>query len=532
MDPTEAELESFRRKWREEVSARARGSGSSSPSAGKAYESHHDNRPKRAPPAGPSAPLARASKIGESDEIEPRTYHDLPNKEESLRLDSDRTHIEESNREPRSALEHYEKAVERETQGSLGDSVSLYRKAFKLDSSVHEKYKNKHFPPSSYAPKKPTNPNPPNTPTTVPSTVHHSLHGLPLPLTELINDFAQLSIPRAEPPTDASPPPPCPIANIPGEVLTEIFFQIALHDLASFGRLAQVCRRFAYLVVTEERIWRRIATGSEIGFGAMHYRYNCDLHGRPLSYFLNKDDDSWRLKSLLDADESDMRPSPLLQPSPQYTSTLLQNKYAGSWRQMFRSRPRIRFNGCYISTVNYSRPGAASTTQLTWNSPVLIVTYYRYLRFYRDGTVISLQTPAEPQDVVHHLIEENVGTNSQAFPGLSAMKGALHGRWRITGPVDQLTAQSSPETSDDEEDLAETVAPDEQEGDLYVETESVVSKYMMKMQFGIGNAGRGTRNNKLQWKGFWSYNRYSGDWGELVSKHDRAFTWSRVKSWT
>jgi F-box protein 9 len=36
------------------------------------------------------------------------------------------------NREPRSALEHYEKAVERESQGSLGDSLNLYRKAFKV----------------------------------------------------------------------------------------------------------------------------------------------------------------------------------------------------------------------------------------------------------------------------------------------------------------------------------------------------------------------------------------------------------------
>lgn len=35
-------------------------------------------------------------------------------------------------REPESALEHYEKAVERETQGQLGDSLDLYRKAFKV----------------------------------------------------------------------------------------------------------------------------------------------------------------------------------------------------------------------------------------------------------------------------------------------------------------------------------------------------------------------------------------------------------------
>ena len=264
----------------------------------------------------------------------------------------------------------------------------------------------------------------------------------------------------------------------------------------------------------------------------MHYRFACDLYGRPLSYHLNKADDSWKLKSLLDVDESDMRPSPLLQPSALYNAILLQNKYAGSWRQMFRSRPRIRFNGCYISTVNYTRPGAASTTQLTWNSPVLIVTYYRYLRFYRDGTVVSLLTTTEPADVIHHLTKENVGAHSQAFPGLAAMRDALRGRWRISGPVDPPMHCSSPDDSEDEDDSGPTVAPDESEGDLHVETEGVVPKYMWKMQFGIGSAGRSTRSNRLQWKGFWSYNRLTDDWGEFGLKNDRAFYWSRVRSWT
>ena len=351
-------------------------------------------------------------------------------------------------------------------------------------------------------------------------------------MNDLVNEFAQLSIPPADSPTDASPTPPCPIASVPGEVLSEIFLHTALVDLASFARLAQVCKRFAYLVVTEERIWKRIASGPEIGFGYMHFRFACDLYGRPLTYHLNRDDDSWRLKSLLDVGEADTQPSPLLQPSLPYTLSLLQDNYGNSWRQLFRSRPRIRFNGCYISTVNYTRPGAASTTQLTWNSPVLIVTYYRYLRFYRDGAVISLLTTAEPGDVVHHLAKENLGTHSQAIPGLSAMKDALRGRWRISGPVDPPKTRVSLGESDDEEELGPVVPPDEPEGDLHIETEGVVPKYMWKMQFGIGNAGRGARNNKLQWKGFWSYNKLTDDWGEFGLKNDRAFYWSRVKSWS
>ena len=37
-------------------------------------------------------------------------------------------------KEPRSALEHFEKAVEKEAEGSLGDSLDLYRKAYRVGS--------------------------------------------------------------------------------------------------------------------------------------------------------------------------------------------------------------------------------------------------------------------------------------------------------------------------------------------------------------------------------------------------------------
>ena len=36
-----------------------------------------------------------------------------------------------------SAVEHYEQAVEKETQGSLGDSLRLYRAAFKVRALLH-----------------------------------------------------------------------------------------------------------------------------------------------------------------------------------------------------------------------------------------------------------------------------------------------------------------------------------------------------------------------------------------------------------
>lgn len=264
--------------------------------------------------------------------------------------------------------------------------------------------------------------------------------------------------------------------------------------------------------MTEEQIWKRLALGKEYGFAGMHYEYACDLNGKPIvqtaELDLELDDDD-----VDDVSDEEHEATPAV-PPPDVTAYLLKKQYATSWRQMVRSRPRIRFNGCYISTVNYTRPGAASATQATWYTPVHIVTYFRYLRFFRDGTAISLLTTSEPIDVVHHLTKDNAHKDhhhSSALPS-NVMKDALCGRWRLSGPGDGVIG-------------------DEAEGDVHVETEGVVPKYMWKMDFRLGSAGKGTRNNKLTWKTFKSYNRLTDDWGEFGLKNDRAYYWSRVKSY-
>lgn len=154
-----------------------------------------------------------------------------------------------------------------------------------MDDRVDLQYKNKHFPASSFASKnasKPTNTNPPNAPVTVPNTAHHSLSGPPLPMRDLIAGFSSLSIEPAPPEIEDTPAPPCPISLIPDELLTHILMEVAIADVASFVRLASVCKRLAYLVLTEETIWKRICIGQEVGFAAMHYSWNRDLSGGPL----------------------------------------------------------------------------------------------------------------------------------------------------------------------------------------------------------------------------------------------------------
>lgn len=377
---------------------------------------------------------------------------------------------------------------------------------------------------------KAANINPSNAAVTVPGTAHHSLAGssavqpaLPPTLRELVEDFAGLRIEPPPPPTDASPPERCRISELPEEILSQILLDVAIKDIAAFARLSQVCKRLAYLVLTEEAIWKRVALGSEVGFGAMLYDFNCEIDGSPRQ----AEDDMDALELYLEGSSLPMPPlpeEPGTQRSPAsmaLTESLLLSTYSSSYRTMFRLRPRIRFNGVYISTVNYTRPGATSTNTLTWGVPVHVVTYFRYLRFFRDGSCISLLTTSEPAEVVHHLTKDNMHGHHRADSLLpsAVMKDALRGRWRLSGPLS--------------EHLDPVTAEPEKEGEVHIETEGVVPKYTYRLLLGLGHAGKlGGRNNKLMWKGFWSYNRLTDDWGEFGLKNDRAFYWSRVRSFS
>ena len=503
MGDTAEELEAFRQKWKQEVTARSKAGSSISakgPSQSSSSKPHAAGNPYRRAPS-PPAPDYAARTNGTDDDAEDHGFHDVEDKDGARRPRGTEGSHQNPRREPGSALEHYERAVEREGDGNLGDSLSHYRQAYRLDAGVDRLYKNKHYPASTST-SKPVDPNPSNAPVTVPNTAHHSLQGPSFSVSELLASFRSLSIPGKEPPTDRSPPPSCPISNIPSEILVNVLSHTAISDPASFVRLAQVCKSFAYLIATEDGIWRRLCLGSEYGFRAMYYNWNLTIAGQPIPMTVADLNDP--LQSTSD------RPFKQLQLSPVYPS----------YRDMFHRRPRLRFHGCYISTVNYIRPGAATASQATWNSPVLIVTYYRYLRFFRDGTCVSLLTTTEPPDVVPHLNKENTHTRHAGGLPSAVMNHALRGRWKLSG------------------DPYAEVDPD-QEGMLHIETEGADAdrpqpKYIYKMMLQLKSAAKAataTRNTKLGWLGFWSYNKLTDDWAEFELKNDRAFFWSRVKSY-
>lgn len=351
----------------------------------------------------------------------------------------------------------------------------------------------------------------------MPNTAHHSPDGPPQTIKQLIESFSDLSIEPSPPEIEGTPAPPCPIADVPDEIILQIFKEVAIRDVADLARITQVCKRMAYLVATGEQIWKRICLGSEFGFEAMHYQWQTEVTGELLEV------EPQLLLPSEDSGEESVPSMPLSDDT--ITHSLLQSTYSSSWKQMFRLRPRIRFNGCYISTVNYIRPGQASPSAVAWNSPVHIVTYYRYLRFYRDGTLISLLTTTEPSDVVHHLTKELLEyhrRNQSSHLPSSVMSDARRGRWR-------LSSINDPPSLDVDAEPSSKVGGSE--GTLYVETEGVHEKYFYRMELKMTSAGKTVKNNKLAWNGFWNYNRLTDDWGEFTLRNDKAFFWSRVKSY-
>ncbi|KAI9887860.1 MAG: hypothetical protein M1823_000382 [Watsoniomyces obsoletus] len=422
-----SELEVFRQQWREEVSNRIKSTARGAEKTTGPTKSNHAYIPPKPSASRRLSRDQRGSFDGTSSTgLHSTGPHSLPVNVQDV--------AHKAPREPTSALEHYEKGVEKEAQGNMGDSLKHYLQAYKvgiitdlakvqywtltiltnqLDSAVEKTYKKKHFP-GPQAPPKPNNttviepalPPPKSSSKNVPTQSQVSSPSI----SDLIDSFAALSIPAAPVPSlsdsdDTNTTPetlPCPFSTLPSEVLLEILHHAAQTDMSTLSRLSQVCKRLAYLIATEDSIWKHLVCGSQVGFGGMHYTWACNMVGKPLLL------PPWALESLV---------------PPTYLPVPLTPSYP-TFRHTLHHRPRIRFNGCYISTVNYARPGAASTSQISWNSPVHIVTYYRYLRFFRDGTLISLVSTHEPSEIVPRFTKENTpfSTGTGAGVGVSRSK--------------------------------------------------------------------------------------------------------------
>ena len=124
MEESNPELDTFRQQWRAEVSARAQADGNKATKPSKT-----SRRPPPVTSLTSSTPLKSVKE--DEDHGEPQA---LPNLDGPRSPEEHAGTTSKTSKEPQSALDHYEKAVERESQGILGDSLDLYRKAFRVSS--------------------------------------------------------------------------------------------------------------------------------------------------------------------------------------------------------------------------------------------------------------------------------------------------------------------------------------------------------------------------------------------------------------
>ncbi|ORX53225.1 hypothetical protein DM01DRAFT_325122 [Hesseltinella vesiculosa] len=138
---------------------------------------------------------------------------------------------------------------------------------------------------------------------------------------------------------------PVHINRLPSEMLVAVLCELSLQSLGTIAQFALVCKPF-YLLTRSPTLWRH---ASEFLFK--------QPQALPLAPF-------------------DQLP-----------------RYSHNWMTMMKCRPRLRFDGVYISVCKYVRPGESETP---WTRPVHLVTHYRYIRFYPDGTMVHLLTNEEP----------------------------------------------------------------------------------------------------------------------------------------
>lgn len=125
MEDSNPDLETFRQQWRAEVTARTKSDDNK-----KSNATLPAKQPRRQAFKGvPSSKAANLRDHGEHIEPQPLSSQGDVSKSGAQHGESSQG---TAKREPKSALEHYERAVEREDEGKLGDSLDLYRKALRV----------------------------------------------------------------------------------------------------------------------------------------------------------------------------------------------------------------------------------------------------------------------------------------------------------------------------------------------------------------------------------------------------------------
>ncbi len=239
------------------------------------------------------------------------------------------------------------------------------------------------------------------------------------------------------------------------------------NDCRAFISFALTCKKLAYVGFKRNDIWKLLCL---IQYPQMAY-HNPNL----IDMFY----------------DSDFTSSSDNAPAIHENQHLMIKNYENSWKNMYFERPFIKFRGIYISVCNYMSTGIKDYDSSSWTNPVHMVTYYRYFRFYPDGTCIRLLTIDEPSLVVPNF---NIETKS-------GIRDVYLGKWKMT-----------------------------LNGRIMVESEGPVDKYRFYLLFQIRTAGK-ARHHKLNWISSYSVDKISQDKTYFSLKNDKSFSFVRVANY-
>ena len=105
---------------------------------------------------------------------------------------------------------------------------------------------------------------------------------------------------------------------------------------------------------------------------------------------------------------------------------LLYKFHRGSWKDMYLDRCHLHFNGIYVSRNTYLKQGA---TEWKVRNPVHLVAYYRYVRFFPDGTYLYRTSP-ETVAKVARTMDKRPGPHAERKHNLT---GVQCGRYKLDG---------------------------------------------------------------------------------------------------
>ncbi|KAH8552965.1 hypothetical protein BGW37DRAFT_518933 [Umbelopsis sp. PMI_123] len=432
MQPSTDELEEFRRQWKAEVEIK------------KHVEHLHVEIPTNKGNFSKNEDSAEATRSGSTTGLVQRVTEP----------ETTDAQIEEEATEKNTAMDYYVLAVDKERQGNLGKALENYRKAFKMDRNIDFKYKQHyqtHIAPSITAEISA------DIPSQTLSGAEESENDIFLhvvqfggeyvppknthnPIDDLIEDFQNQSLEYLP----AEEEKPVLISILPNEVIVHVLRHVVLESVISVHNFALACKRF--LVLTRaQSIWRQLC----------EYAYHTHNISKATS--------------------------------DQFQLDFVNRAYNGNWLRMFIERPRIRFEGIYIATCHYLRPGSSETS---WYQPIHFVTYYRYLRFFPDGTIIKYLSTDEPMYVVRNITRD------------FRARQVFHGRYDIDG--DKVTVHMRDKET----------RPTEQ----------------FQMTLTIKSTHRG-RQNKLTWEEYVSWSDVRGDKTNYNLKQMKPYYFSVVRSY-